>query len=124
MVRAGVVKHPDEWKWCGHDEIMGHRSRYTILSIERLLESLAMPSVHALRDSYELGIEETIERGELDRESAWTEALAVGDRDFVEGVAKETRHRSQFGYIPLSGNGDGWSVREGGVAYSSVSPPK
>lgn len=121
MVRAGVVNHPGEWKWCGHDELMGDRSRYTILSIERLLESLGMPSLQSLRDAYESGIEDVIARGELNREAAWTEGLAIGDREFVERVAEGTRHRSRFEYEPVSGEHHGWFVREGPAAYRSVS---
>jgi putative transposase len=38
MVRAGVVRHPSEWRWSGHDELTGRRVRYRILALERLLD--------------------------------------------------------------------------------------
>ncbi|MDA0323615.1 MAG: hypothetical protein O2923_13000 [Verrucomicrobia bacterium] len=29
MVRAGVVEHPEQWQWCGYDELTGQRKRFT-----------------------------------------------------------------------------------------------
>ena len=40
MVRAGAVKHPSQWRWCGYDELTGKRSRYRIINQERLLDEL------------------------------------------------------------------------------------
>ena len=40
MVRAGVVEHPSQWRWCGYDELTGKRTRYCLLDFDRLLESL------------------------------------------------------------------------------------
>ena len=42
MVRTGVVNHPSQWRWSGHDELTGTRSRYRILDVDRLLYSLDM----------------------------------------------------------------------------------
>jgi putative transposase len=123
MVRAGVVDYPAEWHWCGHDELSGERSRYTILSIERLLQSLDIPSLVGFRELYGRGVQELVERRELGRESAWTEALAVGDRAFVERAAHGILNRRLFEYEPLA-DGDVWAVREGHGAYSAVSMPE
>lgn len=123
MVRAGVVDDPADWRWCGHDELNGQRSRYTILSLERLLQSLDMPSRESFQAVYDSGLSELILRRKLEREAAWTEALAVGDRVFVECAARETRHRSQFEYEPVAGD-DGWVVRESRLSYSPVSVPE
>ena len=124
MVRAGKVDHPNNWKWCGHDELSGHRSRYTILSIDRLLQSLEMPSFQSLKDTYQSGIEEMIARRELNRVAAWTEALAIGDRGFVEHTTNNTRNRSRFEYESIAEGDQAWAVREGNETYGAVSPPK
>ena len=55
------------------------------------------------------------------REPAWTESLAVGDRAFVEQVARSMKGRRRFGYAPMVADRYAWSVRDGGVAYSPVS---
>ncbi|MFZ4394884.1 MAG: transposase [Kiritimatiellia bacterium] len=122
MVRAGAVGHPDEWRWCGHDELTGRRSRYRILSIDRLLRSLEMPSVESMRAIYHAGIDEMIARREVAREAAWTEALAVGDRLFVEQTAAQMSNRSQFEYQPVGTSG-AWTVRESAETYKPFSSP-
>ena len=37
MVRAGVVSHPREWRWCGYDELTGTRKWYRIIDRDCLL---------------------------------------------------------------------------------------
>ena len=36
MVRAGVVKHPSEWKESGYNEIMNPPKRYLLIDQSRL----------------------------------------------------------------------------------------
>jgi len=124
MVRAGSVENPADWRWCGHDELTGARSRYTVLDIEQMLQSLDMTSLDAFRRTYLTGIAELIERRQFSREAAWTESLAVGDRTFVEQVARNTKGRSQFQYGTMAADGDVWSVREYAPTYDAVSRAK
>ena len=56
MVRAGVVDHPRQWAWCSHDELIGTRSRYRMLAMDRLLESVDMSELRSLRAVYEEGM--------------------------------------------------------------------
>lgn len=37
MVRAGLVKHPSDWKWCGYHEIQNPKQRYRIIDYQRLM---------------------------------------------------------------------------------------
>ncbi len=120
MVRAGKVNHPSEWRWCGHDELSGRRSRYTVLATERLLHSLDLASVESLRAVYEAGIEDMLKSRELRRVGAWTEALAVGERAFVERATIGTRNRSRFEYEAVCDD-DSWAVREDRPPYGLVS---
>ena len=53
MVRAGAVAHPEEWRWCSHDELTGKRQRYCLLNKDRLLQSLDLGSESRLREWYE-----------------------------------------------------------------------
>lgn len=124
MVRAGVVKHPAEWRWSGHDELTGQRFRYRVLDLDRLLESLAIDRLAELRAIYEQGIEKLLERRELHREPEWTETLAVGDRAFVERVAGNFQRRSKFSYFEVTGRTQTWAVREEQTPYSPVSGPE
>lgn len=69
MVRAGVVGHPLDWRWCGDDELTGRRSRYRLLTVERMLESLDLPSMAAFQRLYCEGINEQLARRTLVREA-------------------------------------------------------
>ena len=123
MVRAGVVKHPSEWRWCGYDELTGKRSRYRILAVEHLLQSLTIDRLEDFRRIYEDGIARLLQQEELRREPEWTESLAVGDRTFVEQVSRLYDRRSRFAYTEasLTGSNETWAVREERTAYSSFS---
>lgn len=124
MVRAGEVGHPDGWRWCGHDELTGKRTRYTVLSPDRLLQSLDIASITDFRKLYLAGLKEAMDREGLAREPVWTESLAVGDRAFVEQAAQSRLDRTRFEYAPASEDGQVWSVREPGDAYTPVSVPE
>ncbi len=124
MVRAGAVVHPADWRWCSHDELMGQRLRYRILNIDRLLESLGMDSLADLQSAYADGIDEKLRRRALSREAQWTEALAVGDRVFVESAARSFGQRNKFEYSETDSAADAWAVREETAPYSPVSVSK
>jgi len=120
MVRAGVVGHPCEWSWCGDDELTGRRSRYRLLSVERMLESLEMPSMAAFHRVYREGIDEQLASRQFARQAVWTEAIAVGDQAFVERAARSIGHRQRFAYSDAGASSPGavW-VREACASYSS-----
>jgi len=42
MVRAGVVKHPAEWPFCGYNEIQNPRQRYSLIDYHKLIPLLQM----------------------------------------------------------------------------------
>ncbi|MBT7065369.1 MAG: transposase [Verrucomicrobia bacterium] len=120
MVRAGVVSHPQEWKWCGYDELVGSRRRYRILDIGRLLQSLDVTSEEQLRRYYTEAIRERIEMGRLQRESHWSDSLAVGSEEFVRGTKEKYKRRWTFDLTQLPGeHKDVWTVREPSVAYNA-----
>ncbi len=120
MVRAGVVGHPSEWRWCGDDELTGRRSRYCLLALDRMLASLELPSMDAFQRLYRDGINEQLARRQVAREAAWTEALAVGDQAFVERAASSIGHRQRFIYCEAgTGTPGAVCVREASSCYKS-----
>jgi putative transposase len=126
MVRAGKVRHPREWRWCGYDELTGQRNRYRILDVEGLGQRLGLPDTRTLFDLHGREVQEQIEHRLFARQAHWTESLAVGSQDFV--IAAESLHdkRRQFTTYPV-GNGlttDTWAVREGSADYSAGSASK
>lgn len=121
MVRAGVVGHPREWRWCGFDELTGGRKRYGLIDEERLLESLGMTGLGEFRKMYADAIERRISKGALSREPHWTESLAVGSEAFVEDVSSSygCRRRLNIGALskcPMKT----WTIREKALAYTAI----
>ena len=122
MVRAGVVAHPREWRWCGWSELMGRRTRYRLLDIDRLMASLDVRDVDAFRDSYGVSVDRAIQEGELQREPMWTESLAVGSQGFVTEAAGDLQNRYEFEYeeVASSEGGGTWTVRDVKNPYMPV----
>ncbi len=120
MVRAGVVRGPVEWRWCSHDELLGSRTRYRILNIERLLESLGGISERRFRRWYSDAVEERIARGQMQREPLWTDSLAVGSEAFVEGATQQYKNRWTFDIAQQQVSGtQAWTVRESSASYDA-----
>lgn len=115
MVRAGCVSHPRQWTWCGYHELAGNRRRYKILNVEHLVERLQMGSVSAFQQLYAESIEERLACGKHEREDYWTSSLAVGNKDFVNGITSRYRNRYDF-TTEIAGDG-AWTVRERPSSY-------
>jgi putative transposase len=96
MVRAGVVRHPIEWPWCGYQELTGRRQRYRLLQIDRLLELLGLQDRPSFAEIHKQRIAEAIRSGNLMRQGIWTESIAVGCSDFVTAIASKTRKRKRL----------------------------
>jgi len=126
MVRAGVVTHPTQWRWCGYDELVGHRKRYRLLDFDRLLESLGVSTLREYRLLQEQGIEDAIQRRELERQAVWTEALAVGNQQFVERVtgAYEARKKFVYSEASIATDPSTWTIHEESLPYNSFSGVK
>jgi putative transposase len=84
MVRAGVVTHPSQWRWCGYNEILHSRQRFRLIDRERLAEAIGLDDGDELPRVYNDRIDYLREHETSQRESCWTEAVAVGDESFVE----------------------------------------
>ena len=68
MFRAGVVSHPQGWRWCGYDELTGRRKRYRILNIERLLQCANIGSAAELVRFHSEFVQEAIQQPKRERE--------------------------------------------------------
>jgi putative transposase len=86
MVRAGVVKHPQEWNHSGYNEILRPRERYGIIDFTNLMSLLQIETHEALKEAHKKWINEALKRTEHTRESLWTQSIAVGDKSFVEKI--------------------------------------
>lgn len=126
MVRAGAVAHPDEWRWCGYDELCGTRKRYCILDLEGLAKRLDLADVGALRELHRERVADSLQRQALAREPHWTEGLAVGDATFIataQALYSKQRTAFQYSHLETSGAAPGvYVLREASTAYTTILP--
>jgi len=85
MVRARVVNHPRNWPFCGYNEIVGNRQRYTLIDKSKLCSLLHLTQIEDLKDYYATLAETGLEKAHV-REEKWTESLAVGSQKYVQNV--------------------------------------
>ena len=83
MVRAGVVKHPSEWKVSGFHEIQVPRQRYRIINIEALCQLMCVSSPESLRRKHQRLIRQELISGKMARQPYWSENSAVGPEEFI-----------------------------------------
>ena len=122
MVRAGVVRSPADWNWCGYQEVAGLRVRYRVVDRELLAEALGPGNTYASIAAHYLDtVAEALRRTQLEREPWWTESLAVGGEAYIRDVAALIRNRME---IEMRQEGTVWLAREARSAYSHFSPTK
>ena len=125
MVRAGVVPHPREWRWCGYDELSGSRQRYRLVNEDRLLESMGIGTPQELRELYIEAIERRLAEGRLAREPLWTESLAVGSKSFTGDVSAKYTQRRTLDVEEVSDLAiKTWALKESQEAYNAFPAPK
>ncbi len=117
MVRAGVVKHPAMWSFCGYNEIQEPRRKNVLIGYEKLQWLLGAGSYDQLRSSHKEWVDEYCEGREKARKDELTGSVAVGSRAFVEKVKSLLGFRAK-GREVIKG-GEGYQIREGAAFYSA-----
>ena len=102
MVRAGAVSHPDQWRWCGYDELVGRRQRYRLLNLECVLKWLGGTDRQAFVSQYQAAIEQALVQQDLARDPIWTEGIAVGGRTFIEKATGKVRNRVRIEQVEVA----------------------
>ena len=119
MVRAGVVKHPSHWRWCGYGEIQNEPQRYRLIDRKALMGLLGIRDDDYLTVSHGNWIEKAITNEEKVREGRWSESIAVGSLSFVEEV-KIRLGAKAFGRKIIPGS-DSHELREPQLSYPARS---
>ena len=122
MVRAGVIKHPSEWKTGGYNEVIHPPERYARIDQIRLQTILGFSDRETLSRTYSQLIDETIENNSLQRQDAWTESIAVGTQEFISETKRNVASSSIGRNIHER---DGmFELREPSVSYSAHFDPQ
>lgn len=123
MVRAGVVNHPTEWEVSGYNEIQNPPARYAVIDMPGLRSYCGIPTPEQFSEQYRQWVQEAIMNGTKQRESCWSESIAVGSVGYVEDI------RTRLG---VHGNGrvieeqefGRCVLREKSEPYNAVFDPK
>jgi putative transposase len=115
MVRAGVVVHPEEWPFCGYNEIQNPRQRYSLIDYPRVISLLQMRDLDDLQKSCKNRIDETLDSEKQSRESKWTESVAVGSKPFIEATIKKLGIKAKGRKVVR--NSKSYELREPAVPY-------
>ena len=115
MVRAGVVNHPSGWPFCGYNEIQNPRQRYSLIDYHRLIPLLQMKDIEELHASCRRRVEEAITGMDRNRESKWTESIAVGSERFIEATKRLLGIKAKGRKI--IGGEKSFELREPAVSY-------
>jgi putative transposase len=86
MVRAGVVRHPQEWESGGYREIHNPSKRYRIIDQAALLRLFGLNDWPAFQALHRQWVEAGLQVDQAQREEVWTASLAVGRPQFVAQV--------------------------------------
>jgi putative transposase len=89
MVRAGVVGHPREWSWTSWGELMGERRRNRVVDLAAVAELADAADIASFQVNYEQAVADRLRDGVDGREEFWTESVAVGGGEYVEGIRHE-----------------------------------
>ena len=122
MVRAGVVKHPSEWKTSGYNEIIHPPERYTLIDRIRLQNILGFSDRETMRRTYSQLMDQTLQNNSLQRQKAWTESIAVGSKEYISETKRNLASRA-IGRDIHERNG-GFELREPSLSYRAHFDPE
>jgi hypothetical protein len=94
MVRAGVVEHPSGWTHSGYREIQNPPKRFGIIDLRELTSLCGFSEVAEFQQAHRLWVKDSLTRQRMAREDRWSEAIAVGNLNFVERVKSELGHKA------------------------------
>jgi hypothetical protein len=119
MVRAGIVQHPKEWKYCGYGHYFSLPQRYTLIDYKKLLELTEFTILDEFREYYNCLLEERLQN-ENKRNTKWTGSIALGSENFIRKF-KATLGKKAFAR-KLNKETDGYTLKEEVKSYNALFP--
>jgi putative transposase len=89
MVRAGVVRHPEAWPFGGYTEIQNRKTRYCLIDEQAIMRLFGFRDSLEHRDARRQWVDDALWAACFERESCWTESIAVGTEEFVNKIKNE-----------------------------------
>jgi putative transposase len=86
MVRAGVVDHPCKWSYSGYNEIQKPRRKNIVISYDVLMKLSGYLKYEDFQIAHRRWVKAALNKSENNRESHWTESIAVGSDNFIKEI--------------------------------------
>jgi hypothetical protein len=118
MVRAGVVKHPSEYRMSGFNEIQNPPKRYAVIDGTALRDFFAVSDPEHFRQEYRSWVDAELKAGAKKRNSLWSESLAVGSKGFVKKIQQQLGVRAKSCSVVLEKVGN--ALKETQASYSTL----
>jgi putative transposase len=118
MVRAGGVKHPDEWPYSGYNEIQAPKRKNILINYERLRELLGFDTYDKMKTAHLKWVESCLINGDNFRDEKWTNSIAVGSEHFI-GKIKTLMGGMALGRKSIN-SGECFQLRETQSSYNAV----
>lgn len=118
MVRAGVVKHPIDYFYCGYNEIQAPKLRYALIDYEELKKLLNFNDMNELAVSYRIWLEGALKGKSNHRDSKWTQSVAVGSESYVAEILERLGFKAR-GRKSIERDG-AFELREPDIPYNSI----
>lgn len=116
------MRHPSQWPCSGYNEIQNPPERYVLINQKALVNIYGMANIEQLRNDHKNRVEEAVNNGNAKREPAWSESIAVGNKEFVEQTKEKLGFRAQGRGIIVSE--DNCMLREPRIPYNAIFDPK
>ena len=116
MVRAGVVEHPAQWVHGGYREIQTPRRKCILIDYKRLNKLCGYDEYESFQTAHGRWVETAVRKESPQRESTWTQAVAVGSESFVQKIKKQLNALAVGSRIGSTTNG--WELREETSSYN------
>jgi REP element-mobilizing transposase RayT len=114
MVRAGVVKHPSQYRLSGFNEIQNPPKRYTVIDRKALMDLFSINNQERFRQEHRHWVEAELQADVKKRKSLWSESIAIGSEGFIEKIQQQ---------LGLRGKGRSVVSEKEGIALREVSAP-
>lgn len=118
MVRAGVVRDPAEWPFGGYQEIQHPPDRYGRIDHEALMQLCGVSDQRELREAHRAWVQEGLKNNLGQRETQWSEAVAVGNKKFVDSIKERLGYRAEDRSVKKGH--EGFELRETSASYNGL----
>ena len=95
MVRAGVVKSPAQWEYCGYNDLL-NKNKNVIIDLKTVCESTGFTSWDEFFTSYKSRLTAAMADPLPKRDQSWSNSIAIGDENFIREFKATLGFRGKY----------------------------